>query len=133
MIRVGGALHNFVYRRGIGRKMGKLPLILLTTRGRKTGRPHTVPLGAIREGDGWVVIGSFGGLDVDPGWWMNLMANPEASIQVDNRVVQVRMQQITDPNERQRIWRNVVAANPGYDGYTKKTSRVIPLGLLRPV
>ena len=64
---------------------------------------------------------------------MNLMANPEATIRVDNRTVQVRMQQITDPAERERIWRNVVAVNPGYDGYTKKTSRVIPLGLLRPV
>src|ERR1700758_1357687 len=66
LLRGGMAAHAFLYRRGLARKMGRMPLILLTTMGRSTGRPSTVPLGAVREGEGWVVIGSNGGADVDP-------------------------------------------------------------------
>jgi deazaflavin-dependent oxidoreductase (nitroreductase family) len=133
LLRQGNAAHAFLYRRGLGRKMGRLPLILLTTTGRKTGKPNTVPLGAVREGDGWVVIGSFGGADVHPSWWLNLLANPRATIQVNNQQLDVRMEEITEPDRYQRIWTEVVAHNPGYDGYTKKTARRIPLGLLLPI
>jgi deazaflavin-dependent oxidoreductase (nitroreductase family) len=127
------AVHSFFYRRGLGRTYGKLQQVLLTTTGRKTGKPITVALGAVPEDDGWVVIGSFGGADVHPNWWLNLVANPRATIQVNDRITQVRMQEITDPAERQRIWTKVVSANPGYANYEKRTSRVIPLGLLRPM
>jgi deazaflavin-dependent oxidoreductase (nitroreductase family) len=127
------AVHSFVYRRGLTRKMGKMPWILLTTTGRKSGQPHTVPVGAIREADGWVVIGSFYGADVHPSWWMNLLANPDATIQVNDQQVRVRMQEVTDPADRERIWNTVVATMNRYANYAKKTSRVIPLGWLRPV
>lgn len=127
------AAHAFLYRRGLARKMGRMPLILLTTSGRKTGKRYTVPLGAVREGDGWVVIGSNGGADVHPSWWLNLLANPRAAIQVDGKQLDVRMEEITDPEPYQRIWDAVVERGPGYANYPKKTSRHIPLGLLRPV
>jgi F420H(2)-dependent quinone reductase len=107
--------------------------VLLTTTGRKSGQLRTVSLGAIPEGDGWIVIGSYAGADVDPSWWLNMVANPEVTLQIDDQVIKVRMQEITDPREQKRIWKNVVASNKGYAAYQKRTSRVIPLGWLRPV
>ena len=133
MRRVGGAVHRFMYRRGLARKMGVMQLVLLTTTGRKTGKPHTVPVGTVREGDGWVVIACYGGADVDPSWWLNMVANPDVTIQVNDQVIKARMQEITDPADRERIWNSVVSTMKGYANYPKKTSRVIPLGLLRPV
>ena len=107
--------------------------VSLTTIGRKTGKPRTVDLGAIPEGDGWIVIGSYAGADVDPSWWLNMVAKPDVTLKVDGKVLKVRMQEITDPRDRKRIWNNVVASSPGYAAYQKGTSRVIPLGWLRPV
>jgi F420H(2)-dependent quinone reductase len=112
--------------------MGKLQVILLTTTGRKTGRPQTVPLNGLPDGDGFVVVGSNFGSDVDPVWWLNLVANPNASIQVNNRLINVRMEPVTDPAERRRLWDQAVASMSGYAAYQKKTKRLIPLGLLRP-
>jgi deazaflavin-dependent oxidoreductase (nitroreductase family) len=65
LVRAGAAVHGFLYRQGLARKMGQMQTVLLTTTGRKSGRPQTVALGAVREGDGWVVIGSNGGADAD--------------------------------------------------------------------
>jgi deazaflavin-dependent oxidoreductase (nitroreductase family) len=132
LLRTAGAAQVFMYRRGMARKMGQMQQVLLTTIGRKTGLPHTVPLGAIREGDGWIVIASNGGADVNPSWWLNLEANPEVTLQVNDDVIKARMQQITKPADRERIWNAVVATSKGYANYPKKTSRVIPLGWLRP-
>ncbi len=133
LVRRFGALHTFIYRRGMGRWMGKVQVILLTTTGRKTGRPQTVPLNGMPEGDGFIVIGSNAGSDVDPGWWLNLVANSNASIQVNDRVIPVQMEPVSDPVERRRVWDKVVASMRGYAGYQKRTKRVIPLGLLRPL
>jgi deazaflavin-dependent oxidoreductase (nitroreductase family) len=132
LLRTAGAAQVFMYRRGMVRKMGKMQQVLLTTTGRKSGQPHTVPLGAVREGDGWVVIGSNGGADVDPNWWLNMVANPSVTLQVNDDVIKARMQEITNPADRERIWNTVVASGKSYANYPRKTSRVIPLGWLRP-
>jgi len=113
--------------------MGSMQQVLLTTIGRKSGLPHTVALGAVPEGDGWVVIASNGGAKVNPNWWVNMAANPNVTLQVNDQVIKARMQEITNPADRERIWNNVVAGWKGYANYPKKTSRVIPLGWLRPV
>jgi F420H(2)-dependent quinone reductase len=131
--RVGGAVHEFLYRRGLARKMGQTQTVLLTTIGRKSGRSYTVPLGAVLEGDGWVVIGSNSGADVNPNWWLNMVANPDVTLQVNDQIIRARMQEITNPADRERIWNKVVASGKLYANHSKKTSRVIPLGLLRPV
>lgn len=127
------AVHAFLYRRGMGRSFNNMQQILLTTTGRTSSKPHTVALGAVPEGDGWVVIASFGGADVHPYWWLNLVAHPDATVQVNDQVLKVQMREISDPDERARIWNKVVASAPNYASYQRKTSRVIPLGLLRPV
>jgi deazaflavin-dependent oxidoreductase (nitroreductase family) len=115
----------------MARKMGEMQQVLLTTTGRKSGRPHTVALGTIPEGDGWIVIGSNGGADSDPNWWLNMVAHPDVTLQVNDQVLKARMQPI-NPADRDRIWNAVVATSKGYASYPKKTSRVIPLGWLRP-
>ena len=112
---------------------GKMQQVLLTTTGRKSGQPHTVEVGAVPERDGWVVIASNAGADVNPSWWLNMKANPTVSLQVNDDVIKARMQEITNPADYDRIWNTVVTANNVYANYPKKTSRKIPLGWLRPV
>src|SRR5256885_15516700 len=86
LLRTASAVGTFMYRRGLVRKMGKMQQVLLTTAGRKSGKPRTVQLGAVPEGDGWVVIGSAGGSDTDPNWWRNMVANPNVTLQVDDEI-----------------------------------------------
>ena len=116
----------------MARKMGQMQQVLLTTTGRRSGQAHTVVLGAVPERDGWVVIGSNSGAALDPNWWLNMLANPNVTLQVNDQVIKARMQGITNPADRERIWNTVVASGKGYAKFQKKTSRVIPLGWLRP-
>jgi deazaflavin-dependent oxidoreductase (nitroreductase family) len=132
LLRTVSAAQGFMYRRGLIRKMGKMQQVLLTTAGRKSGKLRTVQLGAVPEGDGWVVIGSAGGSDSDPKWWLNMLANPNVTVQVNDDVIRARMQEITNPADYDRVWNTVVATSKGYANYPKKTSRKIPLGWLRP-
>lgn len=127
------AFHAFLYRRGIGRRFGRLPAILLITTGRKSGKPITTPLAAERDGDAFIVIASAGGAESHPSWWLNLLANPVARVQDGNQVIQVRAVEVTDSAEKDRLWKKMTALYRGYDGYTRKTTRVIPLALLRPM
>lgn len=76
---------------------------------------------------------SAGGSDVNPSWWQNAVANPDVTLQVNDEVTKGRLQEITNPSDYARIWSMVVATNKGYANYTKKTSRKIPLGWIRPV
>ena len=133
MTRTFSPLHSFMYGRGLARKMGQMQLVLLTTTGRKSGQPQTVPLGAVREGDGWVVIASFNGASVHPDWWLNMVANPDVTLRVNDEVIKARMQEITNPADYERVWNSVVASMKRYASYRTKTSRKIPLGWLRPV
>jgi F420H(2)-dependent quinone reductase len=133
MIRTFSPLHTLMYRRGVARKRGQMQQVLLTTTGRKSGQPHTVPLGAVREGDGWIVIASNNGARVHPGWWLNMLANPTVTLQVNDEVIKARMQEITNPVDRERIWNTVVASEKSYGNYANRTPRLIPLGWLRPV
>ncbi len=132
VLRTVSAAQVFMYRRGLVRKVGKMQQVLLTTVGRKSGKPRTVQLGAVREGDGWVVIGSASGADAHPQWWLNMVANPAVTVQVNNDVLKARMQEITNPADYDRVWNTVVGTMKRYASYTKKTSRKIPLGWLRP-
>jgi deazaflavin-dependent oxidoreductase (nitroreductase family) len=133
MLRTGAAIHGFMYRRGMARKLGKMQQVLLTTIGRRSGKPHTVALGAVPEGDGWVVIASNGGADIHPNWWRNMVANPNVTLRVNDMVLKARMQEITNPADYERLWTTLVGNMKGYANYPKKTTRKIPLGWLRPV
>ena len=132
LVRTFSAVATFMYRRGVLRTMGQMQQVLLTTTGRKSGQAHTVPLGAVPQGNGWVVIGSAGGSDKHPQWWLNMVANPDVTLQVNDQVIKGRMQEISDPAEYERVWAKVVESGKGYANYPKKTSRKIPLGWIRP-
>lgn len=127
-------LHRVLYRltRGvIGRRLVHNDMLLLTTRGARTGRPHTVPLLYLRDGATLVVIASWGGRPNHPDWYLNLQAHPEATVQVRAERWQVRARTAT-PEEREHWWPRVLAAYKGYRIYQSHTDRVIPVVLLTP-
>ena len=129
------AAHLAVYRatRGsVGGRLGTLRILLLTTRGRKTGRARTAPLVYFEDGDRLVLIASNGGQPQDPLWWRNLQARPEASVQIGGEVRPVRAR-LASREERSRLWPRVKQENPAYAGYEQKTTREIPVVLLEPV
>jgi len=130
--RILGGLHKRVYRLTGGRvggRIGKLPVLLLTTIGRKSGRPRTQPLAYTRVGDGYAVIASKGGAAQHPLWYLNLRANPLAEVTVGRETRKVRARD-AEGEERERLWRTLADLYPGYDRYAQKTSRRIPVVVL---
>lgn len=104
-------------------------MLLLTTVGRHTGDPHTVPLLYLRDRDRLVVIASWGGRPQHPHWYLNLKARPDAVVQIDGVSRSVRAR-TADPNERDRWWPRVVEAYAGYAEYQSRTDREIPVVFL---
>ena len=129
-----GALHRLLYRASGGRIGGRLwdlPVVLLTTTGRQSGKQRTVPLCSLRDGDDVVVIASYGGLDRPPAWWLNLEANPQAEL-LSGRVRRAVTARNADPDERARLWAEVTTRAPGYLEYERRTTREIPVVILQP-
>jgi deazaflavin-dependent oxidoreductase (nitroreductase family) len=127
--------HAFVYRLtggALGGSMFNGPVLLLTTTGRKSGKQRTAPLLYIKDGENMVIVASNGGADRPPTWWLNLKGNPEAQVQIGRAVRRVRAEQ-ANPAEKQRLWPILSKMYPAYDEYQKKTTREIPLVLLRPI
>ena len=110
--------------------MRGMPLLLLTTVGRKTGRPRTTPVMYIRDGDDYVITASNGGSDKHPAWFYNLQVSPQAQIEVPGNRLEVSTSVVT-PTERERLWPQLVAQAPFFDNYQKGTTRVIPMTRLR--
>jgi deazaflavin-dependent oxidoreductase (nitroreductase family) len=134
-LKLGSGAHAGVYRATGGKlfgHMGKSPILLLNTIGRKTGRKRTSPLLYVMDGEDFVVIASKGGAATHPAWYVNLMANPEATVEIGDRVVQVEAEE-ADPEDKTRLWQKMVEMYPAYDAYQEKTEREIPLLVLRPV
>jgi deazaflavin-dependent oxidoreductase (nitroreductase family) len=130
--RILGGVHKRVYRvtgGKIGGRIGKLPVLLLTTIGRKSGQPRTQPLAYTRAGDGYAVIASKGGAPQHPLWYLNLRANPLAEVTVGRQTRKVRARD-AEGEERERLWRALADLYPGYDRYAQKTSRRIPVVVL---
>jgi len=134
MIKSWSAIHEFWYRLSgglIGGRFGRIRMLLLTTTGRKSGRPRTTPLLYLEDGGNLVVIASNGGHPNHPAWWLNLMSDPHATVQVGRERRAVTAEE-AEGEERERLWRAVVDVNRGYEGYQRSTSRRIPVVLLRP-
>jgi len=113
-------------------KMGKVPLVLLTTVGARTGRERTSVLGGFEEQDGsWLVVGSKGGSRTHPAWFINLAKNPDnVWLEVGNRKFRV-LPELLKGDEYEAGYRRVVADSPQYAGYRKVTDREIPLVRLK--
>ncbi len=108
-------------------------LALLTTRGARTGRPHTVPLAYHRDQGRYVVIASMGGAPRHPAWYHNLLANPEAELEVGSQKFRVRATPVPSGPERDRLFAQQAAIMPGFWEYEKKTTRVIPAVVLERI
>jgi deazaflavin-dependent oxidoreductase (nitroreductase family) len=133
-IKLMGRFHTAIYRLSGGRllaRVANMPVLLLTTTGRRTGSPRTVPLTYLEHGDDLVVIGSNGGERRPPQWWLNLQADPHAVVTIARRARPVVARETT-PAERDELWPRVVGTNPGYAGYASRTTRRIPVVLLTP-
>ena len=133
--RFATRLHSSVYRATDGKVGGRLlgsPVLLLTTTGRKSGRPRTIPLLYLRDGENLVVVASNGGTAGDPAWWLNLMDNPEASMEVGGRNLRVQAE-VAEGEERRRLWGRAVRMYGAYQQYQERTDRRIPVVLLRPI
>ncbi len=134
-LKLGSGAHAGVYRATGGKlfgRMGKSPILLLNTVGRRTGRKRTSPLLYIMDGEDFVVIASKGGAATHPAWYLNLRANPEATVEIGDREVQVEAG-VADSEEKPRLWQKMVEMYPPYNDYQEKTEREIPLLVLRPV
>ena len=126
------ALHRFVYRASGGWIGGRLPgqrFLLLTTKGRRTGLERVQPLLYVPDGHRFVVVGSNGGDDRPPAWWLNLQAQASAEVQVDRGHHRVRARQAQGP-ERDALWARLEQSYPYYADYRRRTSREIPVVIL---
>jgi deazaflavin-dependent oxidoreductase (nitroreductase family) len=133
VMRIMGSIHRFLYRRTrgkIGYNFRGGHVLLLTTTGRKTGKPHTWPLMYIADGDALIVVGSNGGLDRDPAWCHNLRSNPQAEVEIAGTARPMRAEE-AHGEEWDRLWQILIAQAPFYDDYRKATQRKIPLMILR--
>ena len=110
---------------------GKLPTLLLTSTGRKSGEPRSLPLIYGQIGDSYVVIASKGGMPTHPVWYLNLEAQPECELMVGAKPVSARAR-VAEGDERERIWAQMVKIYPPYTDYAKSTTRVIPVVVLDP-
>jgi deazaflavin-dependent oxidoreductase (nitroreductase family) len=127
--------HTLVYRATggrIGHSFPGLPTMLLLDHvGAKTGTKRTSPLLYIRDGENLVLVASKGGYPRNPGWYHNLLANPDTTVQVgsERRAVRAR---IATPDERARLWPRAVEMYGNYADYQRRTDREIPLVVLEP-
>ncbi|MFC6017342.1 nitroreductase family deazaflavin-dependent oxidoreductase [Plantactinospora solaniradicis] len=99
--------------------LGLIPSLLITTTGRRSGQPRTNPLLYVRDGDGYVVIGSNWGRAEHPAWALNLLAEPSATVTVAGTRVPVRAH-LVDGAERDRLWQLLVAEWPAYQTYVRR-------------
>jgi deazaflavin-dependent oxidoreductase (nitroreductase family) len=134
-LKLGSGAHAGVYRATGGKlfgRMGKSPILLLNTVGRKSGKKRTSPLLYVMDGEDFVIIASKGGAPTHPAWYLNLRKDPEATVEIGDREVRVRAEE-ADSEAKARLWRKMVEMYPTYDDYQKKTEREIPLLILHPV
>jgi deazaflavin-dependent oxidoreductase (nitroreductase family) len=110
-----------------------MPVLELTTIGRKSGQPRSVMLTApLTENGNLVIVASRGGDDVHPAWFLNLRANPKVEVSVKGGPKEPMTARIATPEERARMWPQIAEKYSNYAGYQRKTEREIPLVVLDP-
>ncbi len=105
------------------------PMVLLTSKGAKSGKPHTTPLVYMQDGDRIAVFASMGGAPTNPAWYYNLRANPEATLEIGTDQYPVKAV-ITSGEERDRLFAKQVTLIPTFGDYQKRTTRTIPVVVL---
>jgi len=115
---------------GKGSRSG-LPTLLLTTIGRKSGQQHTNPLVFVHHGDSVAIVGSLAGYDQDPGWILNLRANPNCWVQLDHKKSAATAREAS-AEERKELWPKMDAVFPAYAYFQKQTDRPFPFMIVTP-
>ncbi len=131
---------NALHRVAIAASFGKLgwqasgmPVLELTTIGRKSGQPRSVMLTSPwQEGDTVVIVASRGGDDTHPAWFLNLEADPQVEVSLKGGPKQPMLATVADADERARLWPLLTKDHKNYAGYQTKTDREIPVVLLEP-
>ena len=126
-------LHTFFYKLTGGRfgsDMGDNKILLLTTKGRKSGLERTTPLGYFDHEGGYLIIASNGGQAKHPNWYFNLKTDPQVSIQIKDQTFNAKAQ-VLNGETRAPVWERVVAEAPQYGEYENRTDRLIPVVWLR--
>jgi deazaflavin-dependent oxidoreductase (nitroreductase family) len=117
----------------LGWSTGSMPVLELTTTGRKSGRKRSVMLTSpVQEGDTIVIVASRGGDDHHPAWFLNLQADPKVEVAYKGADRAPYTARVATADERERLWPQVTSTYKGYAGYQRKTEREIPLVLLEP-
>jgi deazaflavin-dependent oxidoreductase (nitroreductase family) len=133
-LKAVGRLHIPLYRASRGRLFGRInraPVLLLTTVGRRSGRPRTAPVVYLADGEHLIVIGSNAGHEQAPAWSLNLEANPVAEVELGGERRNV-LARIAAGDERAELWRKVNEMYSGFDDYSARTTRDIRLFVLEP-
>lgn len=137
VLKTMNAVHRVILKVSGGRmgwEAAKMPVLELTTTGRKSGQKRVVLLTSpLQDGDTIVVVASRGGDDQHPAWFLNLRDNPDVEVSLKGKAKQPMLARVASPQERARLWPLVTADHKNYAGYQSKTDREIPLVLLDPV
>ncbi|HEU5008903.1 MAG TPA: nitroreductase family deazaflavin-dependent oxidoreductase [Jatrophihabitantaceae bacterium] len=142
IIKAMSVAHTWLYRHTGGR-LGKkwhvgsalrngVPVCLLTTTGRKSGQPRTVPLLHMADGENVILVASQGGLPTNPAWYHNLRANPDVTVQLGRTTRRMRAR-TADAAERARLWPRLLEVYADYASYQTWTDREIPVVICEPV
>ena len=134
VLNIANSIHVALYRMSGGKfanQIANLPVLLITTFGRKSGKPHTNPVVYIEDGQDYLVSASAGGMDWHPGWYLNLKNSPEVKIEIGDKRFNVQAV-IMDGEERSRLYEKFKAASSNFLKYEKDASRVIPVIRLTP-
>ena len=116
-----------------GWNVSNMPVLELTTTGRKSGQPRSVMLTSpVQDGTTLVVVASRGGDDTHPAWFLNLRDNPDVQVALQGGPKQPMHARVATADERSKLWPRVIADHKNYAGYQTRTSREIPLVLLEP-
>jgi deazaflavin-dependent oxidoreductase (nitroreductase family) len=129
---VAGRVHAWAYARSggrVGARVGGHPVLLLTTTGRRTGRPRTTPVQYERVEERMVLAAAAGGAPSEPAWCRNLRTNPAVMVQIGNRSMPAAAR-VVDATERVALWQAVCERNPAIADAERKAGREIPLVVL---
>ena len=110
-----------------------MPVIIVTNRGHKTGAIRKTPLMRVADGGNYVLVASQGGAPKHPFWYHNLKADPDVEIRDKTEVMPMRVREVEESAERERLWAIAVEAFPPYQDYQDKAGRVIPVFVAEPV
>jgi F420H(2)-dependent quinone reductase len=131
-VKTLSAIHRAIYSASggrVGSRIAGMPVLLLTTVGRKTGRERTSPLTYFEEDGAIVLVASYGGRPHNPDWFENLVAAGEGEVTIGRERRRMRARRAT-ADERSKWWPRIVETYDGYAKYQAKTTREIPLAIL---